>query len=88
MIYTITFDPHKVDADALYSVINSSPYISTWWHYLGSTYLIKSEYSTSTICDYIIQKWPKQRFFIAKIDPYQYSGWLPPKAWEWIRNHR
>lgn len=88
MIYVITFDPHKVDANQLHSIIDQSRLFLSWWHYVGSTYLVKSEFSSSDITDEIIKKWPKNRFFVAEIDPYNYNGWLPPKAWEWIKKHR
>jgi hypothetical protein len=88
MIYVVSFDPHKTDADKLHQVISNSQNIQNWWHYLGSTYLLKSSYSLTTIKNEILQKWPNQKFLIIKADSSEFSGWLPADAWDWIRSNR
>jgi hypothetical protein len=88
MIYLLAFDPHKVDAKSLHNVINSSPYIKTWWHYIGSTYLISSSYTLKTVKNDIKSRWPDQRYIIVKIDTDSYAGWLPQKAWDWIERNK
>jgi hypothetical protein len=87
MIFILTFDPYKVDANGLHNAIDSSPYISSWWHYLGSTYLLKSDHSITKVKDSIKSKWPNQKYLIMKVDPKNFSGLLPPKAWDWIRRN-
>ena len=84
MIYMISFDPHKGDATALHNVIENSQLLINWWHYIGSTYLVKSNYGARTIQDEIAEKWPQQRFLVIKVDPTSYGGWLPQKSWHWI----
>ena len=88
-LYILTFDPHKTDAPSLHKAISNNTLITSWWHYLGSTYIIKSDSSVGTITDDILKNWPNQRFFMAKIDttPGNRNGWLPKEAWEWIRNN-
>lgn len=88
MIHLISFDPHKVNANDLHEVIANDIPITTWWHYLGSTYLIKTNSSVKDIADIIERRWPKQRYLIIRVDAREFNGWLPPKAWDWIRRNR
>lgn len=88
MMYLLSYDPYKVDASALHQVIDSSPYIRSWSHYIGSSYLIKSDHSVSHIVEDINARWPNQRYLLIKIDPYNYGGLLPRKAWDWIKRKR
>jgi hypothetical protein len=86
--YMISFDADKVDTASLHTVIKSSGQFLTWWHYLSSTYIVKSNNTVFQITDDLITKWPNQRFVIVKIDPYTYSGWLNKDAWQWFKDHR
>ena len=82
--YLVAFDPHKTDSMAMHQVIKNMPTVS-WWHYFGSTYIIKSNRTLQKISDEITLKWPRQRFLIVKIDPTVRNGWLQPDAWQWFR---
>lgn len=87
-IYILSFDPYKTNAGWLHEVIKSSPYITNWWHYLGSTYVIKSSYTLATVQNDIIARWPNQHFLLMEVNAQNYAGWLPKVAWDWIDQNR
>ena len=87
MIYLISYDLKTPNAnyDALYDRLKSA---SSWWHYLDSTWLIYTTESLDTwrqkVQDAI---GTDDLFIIIDITKQQRNGWLPKKAWEWIRTH-
>lgn len=83
-IYLLAFDPYKTNAVGLHEIIKNSPYLSNWWHYIGSAYLLKSNHTLYTIQNDIIRKWPNQHFFLIEVNTYNFGGWLPQAAWDWI----
>lgn len=87
-LYLLSFDPHKTDAKGLHQVIDKNPHVKDWWHFLGSTYLLASNESLYTVKQYIKQNWPQQRYIIIKVDASDYNGWLPQKAWDWIKKYK
>lgn len=87
MIYLISYDLRKPGRDyaSLHNAIKSAP---TWWHYIESTWIIKTEQS--------IEDWYNKirtttdgndSFIIVDITKQNRQGWLPQKAWEWIREN-
>lgn len=86
--YMISFDADKVDTSALHKVIKESDLFITWWHYLSSTYIVKSHRTVHQVTDELLTKWPNQRFVIVKIDPSAHSGWLNKDAWDWFKTHK
>jgi hypothetical protein len=87
MIYLISYDLRKPGRDytSLHNAIKSAP---TWWHYIESTWIIKTEKS--------IEDWynkirattdSNDSFIIVDITKQNRQGWLPQKAWEWIREN-
>lgn len=87
-IYLLTFDPYKTNSVALHNIIKSNSYISNWWHYISSAYLIKSSYTLVTLQNDIIRQWPNQNFLLIEINTQNFGGWLPKAAWDWIRQQR
>ncbi len=87
-IYVLTFDPHKSDPTGLHNYIKISPYILDWWHYLGSTYLLKTTYTVETIQTEITKNWPDHSFLLMEVNALSFSGWLVKDAWDWIRSRR
>lgn len=85
--YLISFDHDKADADALNKVIKENSSFITWWHYLSSTYIVKTKLSLSDVNNDIRAKWPNQRFMIVEIKPTNYNGWLQPDAWKWFADN-
>jgi hypothetical protein len=87
-IYLLAFDPYKTDSVKLHEVIKEKTHIKDWWHYIGSTYLIASDFTLATVHNDILKGWPKQRYLLIEVDPKVSNGWLPPEAWAWIHKYR
>lgn len=83
--YLITYDLNNKaikDYSSLFSALKS---IGPWWHYLESTWVIKTNLNSEQI-------WPilashittADKLFIVKIDSNDKWGWLPQNAWNWF----
>ena len=87
MIYMISYDlkaPNR-NYDDLYAILKTA---ESWWHYLESTWLI---YTSDGI-----EAWQMKiksaidnndSFIIVNVTKQPRNGWLPKKAWEWIREY-
>ena len=87
MILLVSYDlksPNKNYED-LYTTLKTA---ESWWHYLESTWLL---YTTDNLDDW--QKKIKNviddndNFIVIDITRQPRNGWLPKKAWEWIRRY-
>ena len=85
MLYLIAYDLKTPARDyaALYQTIKS---FETWWHYLESTWIVK----TARNLDDVVELLHKQidsndRLFVVDISQSKRNGWLPRKAWDWLR---
>lgn len=85
MIYAIDYDLNRPGQkyEELYQAIKS---LGPWWHYLGSTWLVDTELSATTI-------WKRLETHVDKNDSVlvigvtrDFSGWLPQKAWDWLNS--
>lgn len=87
MLYLITYSISKnKDYTALYDAIKS---YDTWWHYIDSTWIVKTTDSVETIAEKLnpLIDSVNNSLLVVKIDPSERQGWLPKKAWDWIRNN-
>lgn len=87
MIYSIHYDLKKPGQDyaPLHDAITSC---GVWWHYLDSTWLVDTNLTAESI-------WKKLEHHVDENDSMlivgvtrDYSGWLPRKAWEWIKRRQ
>ena len=91
--YIITFDKgglsDNFDYKKFHEQLTNLSWVITWWHYLESVYIIiVRDLNSDKINDKIMEIMPKKRVFVARIDWYDYNGWLPPDAWEWLKQRR
>ncbi len=87
MIYLITYDLKKPGKDYT-SLHNTIKTASTWWHYLESTWIIKTDRPVEYWSDKIRSITDgNDNFLIVDITQQKRQGWLPQKAWEWIRKN-
>ena len=87
MLYFVTYDLTKSDHEygELYEELKRS---GNWWHYLDSTWLVATPESIDELYQRIRAKIDdNDNLLIFDITNKTYQGWLPKKAWEWIRNH-
>jgi hypothetical protein len=70
--------------DDLFEVLKSR---ESWWHYLSSTWLVATDESPSELSQQLTPHIFKgDRLLVTKLEPDR-AGWLPRKAWDWIKNH-
>ena len=63
--------------------------IGPWWHYLDTTWLIKSDLTSQQIYQKLGPGLLSINDFILVIEivPGNRFGWLPKDAWDWIDNN-
>lgn len=87
--YLISYDLNKSDKnyDGVFNAIKeSSANGTTWWHYLDSTWIIKSNLSVNDISSKIKLEADENDFFIVIEIKNNKQGWLPQKAWDYLNN--
>jgi hypothetical protein len=85
MIYLITYELNQKDKDysGFYNEIKSD---HAWWHYIDTTWLIKTEETPQQISDRLLPYLNKEtdNLLIIKVDPTIKQGWLSKEAWKWV----
>ncbi len=87
IIYEINTINHNYDL--LYSYLKS---YKVWWHYLSNVWIVgngnKDLINIDDICKTIkLYLEEEDKVFICEINPKQCNGWLPKKAWEWLKTN-
>jgi hypothetical protein len=87
VVYVISYDLKKPgqNYDELFEAIKAAG--SSWWHYLESTWLVDSNLTAEQIFQRLQPKMDTNDSILIIAVTASYSGWLPEKAWEWIRQH-
>lgn len=85
MIYAINYDLKRPgqNYDALHDAIKNC---GSWWHFLGSTWLVDTSLNASGIWDRLAPHVDKNDFVLVIGVTRDYSGWLPQEAWDWIKS--
>ncbi len=87
MKYLVSYDlktPGK-DYEKLYTVLKSA---EGWWHHLESTWILSTNQSLSSWSDKIRNAIDENdSFIIIDITSAANNGWLPQKAWDWLKNN-
>lgn len=86
MILIVNYDLKgpKGSYKQLYEALRSE---DGWWHYLRSTWLVATNKTPAQLFDEL-QPYirPPDRLLISVLSRER-RGWLPRKAWSWIRRH-
>lgn len=85
MIYAINYDLKRPgqNYEMLYDAIKSC---GTWWHYLGSTWLVDTSLGATAIWERLAPHVDKNDLVLVVGVTRDYSGWLPKDAWEWLNS--
>lgn len=85
MIYAINYDLKRPgqNYEKLYEAIKTC---GSWWHHLGSTWLVDSPLDAVGIWNRLAPHVDKNDFFLVIGVTRDYSGWLPKDAWDWINS--
>jgi len=85
LVLLITYDlrvPGK-NYTGLYDEIKKA---GMWWHHLDSTWLIKTNLTPSQWYNQLNKYIDKNDGLLIIQVTSNYQGWLPEKAWNWIRD--
>lgn len=85
-VYSITYDlsaPNR-NYDGLHEAIKKC---GMWWHYLESTWLVKTTSTPSEIFNKLSSEIDKNDSLLIIEVRNNKNGWLPQKAWDWINNN-
>lgn len=87
MIYAINYDLKKPGQNYtdLHEAIKDC---GTWWHYLGSTWLVDTGLNAEGIWKRLEPYADKNDFLLVIGVTQDYQGWLPKDAWEWINSRK
>ena len=85
--YLITYDlknKNIVNYENLYVAIKE---IGSWWHYLDSTWIVKTNLNSQQIWNILGQHLcTNDNILVVKIDNFDKWGWLPQDAWNWLNS--
>ncbi len=83
--YILTFLGEGIEMYRLHNLLQSSPYVLSYWNYLPLVYCFKSTHSVAEIRAHFDEVLQYRMFFIAEINPQQVDGRLSEEAWRWFR---
>jgi hypothetical protein len=84
-VYLLVFDRESnFNYQQLHDFIKNSTFITDWWHYIKSGYLLVSPLSATALADQIRKAFVNHRFLLTKVVLSDSNGWLPKEAWEWV----
>ena len=86
-LYIISYDLTQPDRDysGLYGAIEG---FNTWWHYLESTWIVKTTDSPDEIFEKLKPYVDENDNLLIVGVGKKHQGWLPKKAWDWINRNQ
>jgi len=87
MILVVTYEL-KQPAGSYSPLFEALKNEESWAHYMSSTWLVATQKSPSSFGKNLIDLiFEGDRLLVTELTR-SYYGWLPQKAWEWIKRHR
>ena len=85
MIYSVHYDLKEPgqNYDDLHAAIKSC---GNWWHYLDSTWLVDTNLNANGVWDRLSPYIDKNDNVLVIGVTNDFQGWLPIKAWDWIKD--
>ena len=86
MILLVSYDLRQPGGD--YSgLIEELKECSAWWHYLKSTWIVSTDETPDQFAERLRRHLHKRdRLLVIAVEPgASRQGWLPKKAWDWLR---
>jgi len=91
-VYLVTYNTdlnfNKAIFHSYIQSLYSRGYISDWWHYIDTSYLIVSSLEVNQLYDFIFPGVPQRNLLIVEINPNNAQGWLPKDAWIWLQKYQ
>ena len=86
MIYMISYDLHA-PTNKRDKVMENIESLGVWCKYLTTTYLVKTDYSTTSVISICTRDLdPNDKMIIAPVSE-MVNGWLTGDQWKWIREN-
>lgn len=88
MLLLISYDLRQPDRDytKLYETIKKAG--NSWWHYLESVWIINTDISVDECVNLLLSNIDKNDLlFVVDITDKKRQGWLPSRAWEWLKSN-
>jgi hypothetical protein len=86
MILLVTYDLKQSNTSysELFDALKGE---DSWSHYMSSTWMIATDKSASQFASELTSHiFSGDRLLVVKL-PDERQGWLPRKAWDWIKRH-
>ena len=86
-VYIVSYDlmGSENDYEELFSTLTSFP---AWWHFLASTWLVVTDLNAVSVFEKLRPYIDDKANILVMEAGSDCAGWLPNKAWEWIRAQR
>lgn len=85
-VYCVTYD-YKGPSARYQPLFDELKRFPGWWHYLDRTWLIPSDKNAAAIYERLKPHLDADINLLIIEVGRDRQGWLPKKAWEWIRKH-
>ena len=83
--YLITYEIDEKATNNYQSLFDEIKTIKPWWHYLSNTWIVISPNNATEIYNKLKPHLDSNiNIFIVEIGKDR-QGWLPKKAWDWIK---
>ena len=85
-VHNVSYDLRRAGQDyaGLIEELKKSP---SWWHHLGSTWLIATTETALQLWNRVAPHLDKNDSMLIIEVGDDYSGWFPQEAWDWIKEH-
>lgn len=92
MIISVTYQlssPSSFNYEGFYNVLRNAA-TRGWWHYIDTQWLLDTDFTPEELLVKIGEtiNTGKDTVLINRVNLENYTGWLIPKAHDWIKTHR
>ena len=86
-IFLLAFDGlgHEGNYDRIKDFIRNGNVFDSWWNYIPFVFLVKTDMAPRKLADSLKEVSHNASFLVIEVDPAQSDGFLPRRAWEWIK---
>ncbi len=85
--FILSFDrDDELNYVEIHKMITGLPIVLNWFHYVKSSYILITNVESATNLNHEILKiFVDKEFLLMEVNIINRNGWLPEKAWDWIR---